>query len=198
MKLERSAPISPGCRRCSGSAFATRNALDVAGAGDDHRPEGEPLRGDRRQPDPALRARALARPQRGLHRDDRADRAAARHDAGEPRPHPGAGRGPGDRPGRRGRPRRRRRRAAACDDGAARLRRHGRRPQHPGRRAVALRRHRHRQRRRWRRPTRSSPTSTRWPPAPPPRPTRSPRSTPTSPRRPAASTPPAMSARPTT
>ena len=69
-------------------AFATRNKLDVARAGADLQPQGQPLRGDRRQPDAALRARALARPQRGLHRDDLADRAAARRDAGEPRPHP--------------------------------------------------------------------------------------------------------------
>ena len=54
-----------------------------------------------------------------------------------------------------------------------RLRRHGRRAQHPGRRPVAVRRHRDRQRRRWPRPTRSSPISTRWPRGPRPPRTRS-------------------------
>ena len=47
-------------------AVETRNRLDVAGQEMTLQPQGRPVRGDRRQPDPALRARALARSQRGL------------------------------------------------------------------------------------------------------------------------------------
>ena len=85
------------------------------------------------------RAGALARPQRGLHREYRADRASARGDAGEPRADPDAAGGPLARHAERGGARRLCHGADACHAGAERLRRHGGPPERAGGRAVAVR-----------------------------------------------------------